>query len=128
MYLKVLVPTEVFVDTNIIKIVAEAENGSFCLLPHHIDFLAVLVPGILSYTLEDNQEIFIAINEGILVKRGDYVFVSTLQAVQDKNLQTLQTTVTKKFRILDEREKLIRSALAKFEATIIRRFRDIGVS
>ncbi|MDJ0661636.1 MAG: F0F1 ATP synthase subunit epsilon [Crocosphaera sp.] len=127
MHLKILVPTEVFVDTSIIKIVAEAENGSFCLLPHHIDFLAALVPGILSYTLENNEEIFLAINEGILVKRGEDVFVSTLQAVQDKDLETLQTTVTKKFRTLDEREKLIRSALAKFEATIIRRFREISI-
>ena len=81
MHLKILVPTEVFVDTSIIKIVAEAENGSFCLLPHHIDFLAALVPGILSYTLENNEEIFLAINEGILVKRGEDVFVSILQAV-----------------------------------------------
>ncbi len=127
MHLKVLVPTEVFVDTKTTKIVAEAENGSFCLLPHHIDFVAALVPGILSYTLENKEEVFLAINEGILVKRGNDVFVSTLQAVQDKDLETLQTTVTKKFRILDEREKLIRSALAKFEATIIRRFRDIGI-
>lgn len=127
MHLKVLVPTEVFVDTNVIKIVAEAENGSFCLLPHHIDFLAALVPGILSYTLENKEEIFLAINEGILVKQGNDIFVSTLQAVEDKDLETLQTTVSKKFRILDEREKLIRSALAKFEATIIRRFRDIGM-
>ncbi|MGK7878533.1 MAG: F0F1 ATP synthase subunit epsilon [Crocosphaera sp.] len=127
MHLKVLVPTEVFVDTNVIKIVAEAENGSFCLLPHHIDFLAALVPGILSYTLENKEEVFLAINEGILVKQGNDIFVSTLQAVQDKDLETLQTTVSKKFRILDEREKLIRSALAKFEATIIRRFRDIGM-
>ncbi len=127
MHLKVLVPTEVFVDTKTTKIVAEAENGSFCLLPHHIDFVAALVPGILSYTLENKEEVFLAINEGILVKRGNDVFVSTLQAVQDKDLETLQTTVTKKFRILDEREKLIRSALAKFEATIIRRFRDIGM-
>ncbi len=127
MHLKILVPTEVFVDTNIIKVVAEAENGSFCLLPHHIDFVAALVPGILSYTLENKEEIFLAINEGILVKQGGYVFVSTLQAVQDKDLETLQTTVTKKFRTLDEREKLIRSALAKFEATIIRRFREISI-
>ncbi len=127
MHLKVLVPTEVFVDTNIIKIVAEGENGSFCLLPHHIDFLSALVPGILSYTLENQKEIFLAINEGILVKRGNDVFVSTLQAVADKDLENLQTTVTKKFRTLDEKEKLIRSALAKFEATIIRRFKDIGV-
>ncbi|MEA5534982.1 F0F1 ATP synthase subunit epsilon [Crocosphaera sp. XPORK-15E] len=127
MNLKVLIPTEVFIDTTVTKIVAEAENGSFCLLPHHIDFVAALVPGILCYTLESNQEIFLAINEGILVKCGDDVFVSTLQAVADKDLETLKQTVETKFRVLDERERLMRSALAQFEATIIRRFQEIAI-
>ncbi|MDJ0510748.1 MAG: F0F1 ATP synthase subunit epsilon [Crocosphaera sp.] len=128
MNLKVLIPTEIFVDATVIKVVAEGENGSFCLLPRHVDFLSALVPGILAYTLESNQEIFLAINEGILVKQGDNIFVSTLQAVQDENLETLQETVEKKFKTLDEREKLIRSALAQFEATIIRHFHDISIA
>ncbi|MEA5510140.1 F0F1 ATP synthase subunit epsilon [Crocosphaera sp. UHCC 0190] len=127
MHLKVLIPTEVFIDTTVTKIVAEAENGSFCLLPHHIDFVAALVPGILCYTLESNQEIFLAINEGILVKCGDDVFVSTLQGVADKDLETLKQTVETKFRVLDERERLMRSALAQFEAIIMRRFQDIAM-
>ncbi|MGB5769685.1 MAG: F0F1 ATP synthase subunit epsilon [Crocosphaera sp.] len=127
MRLKVLLPSEVFVDINVTKIVAEAENGSFCLLPHHIDFLAALVPGILSYTLESNEEIFMAINEGILVKCGDEIFVATLQAIQDNNLENLKQTVDTKFRRLDERDKLIRSALVKFEAIMMRRFQDIAI-
>jgi F-type H+-transporting ATPase subunit epsilon len=31
-------------------VIAEAQNGSFCLLPHHIDFVAALAPGLLAYT------------------------------------------------------------------------------
>ena len=53
MRLQVMLPTEILVDENVIKVIAEAENGSFCLLPRHIDFVAALVSGILSsYTLD----------------------------------------------------------------------------
>jgi F-type H+-transporting ATPase subunit epsilon len=96
-------------------------------LPHHIDFLAALVPGILSYTLESNQEIFVAINEGILVKQGANVLISTLQAIQNPDLETLKQKIEQEFRILDEQERLMRSAIAKFEATIMRQFKDLSL-
>lgn len=127
MKLKVLLPTEVIVEQKVTKIVAEGQNGSFCLLPRHIDFVSALVPGILSFTLESEEEIFLAIDEGILVKCGSEVFVSTLNAVQDKNLNHLKQTVEEKFRTLDEGEKLTRSALAKFEASMVRRFRELTI-
>jgi F-type H+-transporting ATPase subunit epsilon len=128
MRLRVLAPTEVIIaEQKVTKVIAEAENGSFCLLPRHNDFLASLVPGILAFTSSEvGQENFLAIDEGILVKRRDQVFVSTLHAIKDNNLETLKHTVEKRFRLLDEREKLIRSALTKFEVSIMRRFRDLG--
>jgi F-type H+-transporting ATPase subunit epsilon len=127
MKIKVLLPTEVMVEQKVTKIVAEGQNGSFCLLPHHIDFVSALVPGILSFTLESGEEVFLAVDEGILVKCGSEVLVSTLNAVQDKNLNNLKQTVEEKFRTLDEREKLTRSALAKFESSMVRRFRELTI-
>ncbi len=50
MRLRVLLPTEVLLDVEVTKVIAEAENGFFCLLPRHVDFVAALVPGILYYT------------------------------------------------------------------------------
>ena len=126
MRLKVLLPTEVLVDQSVTKVIAEAENGSFCLLPRHIDFVAALAPGILSFEFESGQEGFLAVDEGILVKCGAEVFVSTLNAVRNDDLNTLKQTVERQFRVLDEREKLTRSALAKFEASIVRRFKELG--
>jgi F-type H+-transporting ATPase subunit epsilon len=43
------------------KIIAEAEHGVFCLLPQHIDFVAALVPAILSFEAETGEEVFVAI-------------------------------------------------------------------
>jgi F-type H+-transporting ATPase subunit epsilon len=48
MRLKILLPTEIILDKEVIKVVAEAENGYFCLLPRHVDFVSTLVPGILA--------------------------------------------------------------------------------
>lgn len=130
MKLKVLLPMKVFIDQEVSKIIAEAENGSFCLLPHHIDFVAALVPGILSFEVKnqdsnmqnDKEEKFLAVDEGILVKYGSEVMVSTRKAVQSKNLGRLKQTVEEEFRVLDEREKKTRSILAKLEADFARRF------
>lgn len=125
MKLKVLLPTEVLLDQPVTKVIAEAENGCFCLLPHHIDFVTALIPGLLSFFDEAGQETFLAVNEGILVKCGQEVLVSTRHAVRGTDLETLKQTVEQQFRVLDEREKLTRSALAKLEASFVRRFQEL---
>ena len=121
MRLKVLLPTKILVDQEVTKVTAEAENGSFCILPHHIDFVAALVPGILSFKANREEE-FLAVDEGILVKCGNEVMVSIRKAVCCKNLGTLKQTVEEEFRILDEREKKTRSILARLELDFARRF------
>ncbi len=51
MRLRVLLPTQVLLDREVNKLTAEAEDGAFGMLPRHIDFVTMLVPGILTYTL-----------------------------------------------------------------------------
>lgn len=123
MNLKVLLPTEILVNEKVSKVIAEAENGSFCLLPRHLDFVAALVPGLLSYVeAGSGNEEFVALDEGILVKCGAEILVSTRQAVRGPELAQLRETVEKRFKVLSEQEKLARSALANLEVNFIRRF------
>jgi F-type H+-transporting ATPase subunit epsilon len=112
---------KVFIDRDVNKVIAEAGNGYFCILPKHIDFIAALVPGILSFE-HDGVEEFLAIDEGVLVKCSSDVRVSTRRAVRSKDLGTLKQTLEEEFRILDEREKKTRSILAKLELDFARRF------
>lgn len=123
MNLKVLLPAKVLIDREVTKVIAEAVNGSFCLLPRHIDFVTALVPGILSFEWAgpDKREEFLAIDEGILVKRAGDVTVATRKAVQSTDLGTLRKTVEEEFRILGEQEKKTRSILVKLEADFVRR-------
>jgi F-type H+-transporting ATPase subunit epsilon len=125
MRLRVLLPTEVLVDEQVIKIVAEAENGSFCLLPRHIDFIAALVPGVLCFHTPAGEENYAAIDQGMLVKCGGDVAVSTLNGVRGTDLALLQTLVEERFLELDEHERKARTALARLEAGTLRGFREL---
>ena len=125
MNLKVLLPSEVLIEETVEKVTADAQNGSFCLLPRHIDFVAALVPGLMSYKTADGKEIFLAVDEGILVKCADEVMVSTRKAVKGLRLGELRKTVEEQFKRVDEREKTVRSAMAKIEAGFVRRFLEI---
>jgi F-type H+-transporting ATPase subunit epsilon len=123
MRLKILLPAEIMVDEEVTKVTAEAGNGSFCLLPRHIDFVAALVPGLLSFVKAgDGVEEFLAVDEGILVKCGPEVLVSTPKAVRGPELGQLRETVDQTFKVLTDQEKRARSALANLEANFIRRF------
>jgi F-type H+-transporting ATPase subunit epsilon len=127
MNLKVLLPTEVFVDEAVRKVTAEGANGSFCLLPRHIDFVAALVPGLLSYETDEEEakEVFLAVAEGVLVKSGQEVLVSVRNAVRGGELGELREIVEKKFKVLDDKEKTARTAMARIEAGFVRRFLEV---
>jgi len=125
MKLKILLPTEVLVDEEVVKVIAEADNGSFCLLPRHVDFVTAIVPGIFSFITPDLVEQFYAVDEGILIKCGQEIMLSIRNAVRGPDLGVLKKTVEKQFVELEDREKMSRSALARLEAGFIRRFMDI---
>jgi F-type H+-transporting ATPase subunit epsilon len=125
MLLKILLPAEIMMEKEVKKIVAEAENGSFCLMPNHIDFVATLAPGIFTYELAEGGQEILAMDVGTLVKKGMNVLVSTRNATKAAELGKLKQVVVQQYDVLDEREKLVRSASAKLEASLIRRFVEL---
>lgn len=122
MHLKILLPSEVFAETNVVsRIVAETHDGSFGLLPHRLDCVAALAPGILTYQTEADGEVFVALDQGVLVKTGPDVLVSVRRAVAGKDLGKLRDTVENEFLKLDEQEKNLRSVMVKVETGLLRR-------
>ncbi len=126
MQLKLLLPGETLLDEPVSKVIAEAEDGAFCLLPRHVDCVAALVPGLLLYTTSAGVERYLAVDEGTLVKCGPEVRVSVRRAVPGTNLADLRATVEQEFKRLDEHEKSARSALARLEASVVRRLVELG--
>jgi F-type H+-transporting ATPase subunit epsilon len=120
--LKVLLPFEVFAEkSGVSRVVAETREGSFGLLPHRLDCVAALAPGILTYETDVDGEVFVAVDEGVLVKAGMRVLVSVRRAQSGKDLSQLRAAVERDFLTLDEHEKTERSTLAKLEGGLVSR-------
>ncbi len=121
MRLQLLLPTHIEVDEEVSKITAEALTGSFTLLPRHVDYAAPLAPGILAYETTSGES-FVAINGGILVKTGDHVRVVASEAVEGRDLASLEQAIREKFEQLSESESRAQSAVQRIEADFVRRF------
>src|ERR1700677_3250847 len=116
MNLKVLLPFQIFAEkTGVSRIVAETREGSFGFLPHRLDCVAALTPGILTYQTEPEGEIYVAVDEGVLVKTGPDVLVSVRRALGGTDLGHLRDLVEREFLSVDEREQSVRSVMAKLE-------------
>ena len=123
MTLKILLPFQIFAEkTGVSRIVAETHDGSFGLLPHRLDCVAAIAPGIFTYETAADGEVFVAVDEGVLVKTGPDVLVSVRRALVGKDLGQLREAVTKEFLTLDEHEQSVRSVTAKLESGFLRRF------
>jgi F-type H+-transporting ATPase subunit epsilon len=126
MNLRVLLPFEIFADeTGVSRIVAETSDGSFGLLPHRLDCVAAVAPGILTYETEASGEVFVAVDEGVLVKTGPDVLVSVRRAIVGESLDRLRDAVEQEFLTLDERERSVRLVMAKLETGFLRRFASL---
>jgi len=126
MTLFVLLPEKVLLRRPVKKIIAEGQSGSFGLLPRHVDFVEVLVLGILAFVpTGESDEVFVAVDDGLLVKCGREVRVSVRNAVIGPELGELEQTVRDRFEQIDAREQTMRTALAKLESEVIRSFIDL---
>jgi F-type H+-transporting ATPase subunit epsilon len=124
MNLKVLLPSRIFLDLKrVSRIVAETPEGSFGLLPHRLDCVAALVPGILAYTLGDDIA-YLAVDQGVLVKSGADVMVSVRQAIQGTTLSELHETVKREYLSIDRQERDVRAAVARMESALLGRFAE----
>lgn len=126
MRLQISLPTGIVFDDPVQRVVAETTAGAYCLLPRHTDFLAATVPGLLDVTSESGEQIWVAVDEGLLVKKNDLVSLATRNAIIGTDLAQLRRTVVDEFESLDDRERTARSAMAKLESDFVRRFLALG--
>ncbi|OEC36022.1 F0F1 ATP synthase subunit epsilon [Pseudomonas sp. 21C1] len=123
MTLKVLLPFALFAhETQVSRLVVETAQGAFGLLPQRLDCAAALVPGILSFQVEGQEEVFLALDEGVLLKTGRDVVVSVRHALRGTDLAHLRDAVEQEFLTLDTQEEAVRVAMARLEAGFMRRF------
>jgi F-type H+-transporting ATPase subunit epsilon len=125
MNLKVLLPFQVFAETtDVLRIVAETHAGSFGILPHRLDCVAALAPGILTYETKRGGTVYVAVDEGVLVKAGEDVRISVRHAIGGTDLSQLHEAVKREFLTLDEAEQTLRAAISKIEGGFLRRIAE----
>jgi F-type H+-transporting ATPase subunit epsilon len=125
MTLKILLPFRIFAEQKAVtRIVAETRQGAFGLLPQRLDCVAALEPRILIYETDGEDEKYVALDEGVLVKTGQEVLVSVRNAIAGTDLRQLREAVEREFLTLDEQEQSLRSVMAKLESSFVRRFAD----
>ena len=104
---------------------ARTPSGAFGILPRRLDCAAALATGILTYETESGAEVFLAVDEGVLVKVGMDVLISVRQAIGGIDLGQLHEAVTREFLNLNDEEKNVRSVLTRMEGGFISRILDI---
>lgn len=120
MNLKILLPHKIFSESKQVKrIVAETNGGSYGFLPQRLDCVASLVPGIFEYETEDLGIVYLAVDEGILVKTGMEVLVSVRNAIGGTDLGKLHEAVEKEFLSLNELEKNVSTVMTKMSNSLI---------
>ncbi len=126
MNVTLILPHKIYGQHNeVSKLSGEGLEGHFTLLPAHIDYVSILVPGIMQLTAADREHIF-AVDQGTLVKVGNAVRISCRNAVEGEDIRQLSQVVEEKFKEIDDMEKKARSALLGLEYGVIRRFAEMG--
>jgi F-type H+-transporting ATPase subunit epsilon len=125
MHLKILLPTEIFADrTEVRSIVVETTGGSLGLLEHRLDCVAALAPGILTYETVGQSTVYLAVDEGVMVKTGADVLISVRNAIAGTDLSQLHDEVKRRFLKLDQEERKVRDIVAKMESGFVGRFAE----
>ncbi len=125
MNLKILLPFHVWAEkAEVLRIVAETHEGSFGILPHRLDCVAALAPGILTYETHQDGIVYLAVDEGVLVKAGPDVLISVRHAIGGGDLGQLHETVKRQFLTIDQQERDVRLVIAKMEGGLLGRLAE----
>ncbi len=125
MRIKIITPAEIKVDAPARWVRADAPDGSFALLPRHIDFVTRLVPGLITFERTDGAIRYAGSGAATLVKRGPDVMISAHDVVLGDTPDEVQQQLARALRTIDEIERQERALLARLEADMIRRFQDL---
>lgn len=110
---------------DVVRMVIETWEGAYGFWPNRLDCTAVLAPGILTYLTPQEGEVFIAIDEGVVVKTGGEVVVSVRNAFRGRELGKLREAVEQQFLNLEERERNVQSVFSRLESGFIRNFQQL---
>lgn len=117
MILKVHSALGKILEQPVSKITFEAIDGFFTLLPRHVDFVSALKTGILTF-VSGEKTFYLACHEGVLLKKGKIVSISTKLGIVGDDIQALSQKIAQDFKEMDEARKETNKAMAKLEISL----------
>ncbi len=134
--LRIITPSGIAVDTDVSQVTAESPDGSFTMLPRHIDMVAPLTQGLVEFVVVEPHgtkatgvvhevEHVVAVDRGTLVKFGDQIHIATADAIRGDDIIELRRELRHTFAELDERERRSRSVLTRLESDVTRRLMEL---
>ncbi|NOZ24646.1 MAG: hypothetical protein GXO94_00915 [Nitrospirae bacterium] len=121
---RVITPVSIVLDREISFLRAEDSTGSFGILPHHTEFITVLVPSVVIHRTGDIEG-YIAVNGGIFRFVSNTATLSTRTAVVGDSLEDLTTVIKEKFTSMEERERSLYMSLKQMQQSFLKRIADI---
>ena len=115
MDLQIITPAEIILSCPIQKITIEGIDGFRTLLPKHMDFITALKAGIMTYVTLNNQTQYVACHQGLCVKNGNTVSISTPWAITSDNVSTLKQHIKQAFQAMEQERKEVGVSMARLE-------------
>lgn len=120
--LRIYTPDKLFIDETITKITVYGKEGCFTILPKHIDYISSFDDCILYFEKENKDIVFVGVNQGVLVKSGREIQISTFNAINGgSSLDELKNIL--RINIYRDFDKKFKNSLKNIEKDL---FKDMG--
>jgi F-type H+-transporting ATPase subunit epsilon len=126
MTLDIILPYQQFMHhPDVTGIIADTDRGSMGLLPHRLDCVATISPGIIVIRIESGNEIWVAVDNGFLLKTGTTVTISVRNAFSGPDPVNLKRIVKEEFSVISDIDKKVKTIMLKLENNFIRSIMEL---
>lgn len=125
--LRIYTPEKLFLEKEILKITLNGKEGSFSILPKHVDYISSFDDCIMRYTETSNKASFLATNQGIITKIGRNIEISTFHVIIGNSLMELKNNInelSKKSKDIANKNTEINENLKKMELSILKKIME----
>lgn len=124
--LDIILPYQQFMHhSDVTGIIAETDRGSFGLLPHRLDCVATISPGIVVFRTKSVNEIWVAVDNGFLLKTGLAVTISVRNAFSGPDPVNLKRIVRNEFSVISDIDKKVKTIMLKLENNLIQSIMEL---
>lgn len=95
--LRIYTPEKLIVDEVIKKVSLDGQEGNYTILPNHIDYLSSFSDSIINFVKDNDEKVYLRLNQGVIVKCGREIQISTF-GVTDARENNLKNDFDEKLK------------------------------